>query len=114
MAREMPLAMDVQPRAPQHGARRHHASNETGDGRIAPLLAVAKSGGLPPVPLSPAAPRWLSTLGRSPIDSIGGIHQAAHAPGGGGTDAGIKPRYFRDKSLGRARLPWITSTQMHT
>ena len=36
--------MDVQPRAPQHGARWHHAINETGDGRIVPLLAVVKSG----------------------------------------------------------------------
>ncbi|WP_226343070.1 hypothetical protein, partial [Enterobacter hormaechei] len=41
-----PLAMDVQPRAPEYGARRHHASDEVGDGRLAPLLATAKSGGI--------------------------------------------------------------------
>ncbi|MBO9842775.1 hypothetical protein, partial [Xanthomonas phaseoli] len=30
----------------QHGARRYHASNEIGDGRLAPLLANAQSGGI--------------------------------------------------------------------
>src|SRR5690606_19944353 len=40
------MAMDVQPRAPQHGTRRHHASDEVGHGRIAPLLATAKNGGI--------------------------------------------------------------------
>ncbi|MBO9928890.1 hypothetical protein J7393_00720, partial [Xanthomonas phaseoli pv. dieffenbachiae] len=32
----------------QHGARRYHASNEIGDGRLAPLLANAQSGGITP------------------------------------------------------------------
>ncbi|MDH4910231.1 hypothetical protein MN091_22395, partial [Xanthomonas euvesicatoria] len=41
-----PLAMDVQPRAPEYGARRHHACHEVGDGRLAPLLATARSGGI--------------------------------------------------------------------
>ncbi|MFB0276622.1 hypothetical protein ABVD91_22110, partial [Xanthomonas euvesicatoria] len=41
-----PLAMDVQPRASEYGARRHHACHEVGDGRLAPLLATAKSGGI--------------------------------------------------------------------
>ncbi|MEQ2321317.1 hypothetical protein WGE86_21730, partial [Xanthomonas euvesicatoria pv. euvesicatoria] len=40
------LAMDVQPRASEYGARRHHACHEVGDGRLAPLLATAKSGGI--------------------------------------------------------------------
>ncbi|MGD6275601.1 hypothetical protein VWT76_23655, partial [Xanthomonas citri pv. citri] len=40
------LAMDVQPRAPEYGARRHHACHEVGDGRLAPLLATARSGGI--------------------------------------------------------------------
>ncbi|MBO9857862.1 hypothetical protein J7396_14350 [Xanthomonas sp. A1809] len=39
------LAMDVQPLAPQHGARRHHPSNEIGDGHVASDLANAQSGG---------------------------------------------------------------------
>ncbi|MGV7183327.1 HNH endonuclease [Xanthomonas axonopodis] len=38
--------MDVQPRAPEYGARRHHACHEVGDGRLAPLLATARSGGI--------------------------------------------------------------------
>ncbi|WP_338326742.1 TrbC/VirB2 family protein [Xanthomonas citri] len=38
--------MDVQPRASEYGARRHHACHEVGDGRLAPLLATAKSGGI--------------------------------------------------------------------
>lgn len=41
-----PLAMDVQPRAPQHGARWHHANAEVGIGCIAPLLANVKNGGI--------------------------------------------------------------------
>ncbi|MFA5941494.1 MAG: hypothetical protein WC809_19265, partial [Sinimarinibacterium sp.] len=39
-------ALDVQQRTPEHGARRHHAHSETGHGRIAPLLAAAKNGGI--------------------------------------------------------------------
>ncbi|AAM41385.1 ISxcd1 transposase [Xanthomonas campestris pv. campestris str. ATCC 33913] len=31
---------------PEHGARRHHASDETGNGCITPLLESAKSGGI--------------------------------------------------------------------
>ena len=38
--------MDLQPRAPEHGAWRHHTDAETGDGRLTPLLASAKSGGI--------------------------------------------------------------------
>ncbi|WP_237716566.1 hypothetical protein, partial [Xanthomonas phaseoli] len=30
----------------EYGARRHHACHEVGDGRLAPLLATAKSGGI--------------------------------------------------------------------
>ncbi|MCD9029913.1 hypothetical protein LDO26_17110, partial [Luteimonas sp. BDR2-5] len=40
------LAMDLQPRAPEHGARRHHAHAEARIGRLAPLLAIAKNGGI--------------------------------------------------------------------
>ncbi|GEM_PF-21943 len=41
------LAMDLQPRAPEHGALRHHAHAEVGTRRIAPFLTIAKIGGLP-------------------------------------------------------------------
>jgi len=41
-----PLAMDVQPRAPEHGTRWHHPNAETGTCRLAPLLESAKSGGI--------------------------------------------------------------------
>ena len=37
--------MDLQPRAPEHGAWRHHAHAETGIGRLSPHLKSAKSGG---------------------------------------------------------------------
>ncbi len=38
--------MDLQPRATEHGARRHHSHAEVGLGRLAPLLAAAKNGGI--------------------------------------------------------------------
>ena len=38
--------MDLQPRAPEHGARWHHPHAEVGLGRIAPLLATTKNGGI--------------------------------------------------------------------
>jgi len=38
--------MDLQPRAPKHGARRHHANAEACTGSVVPLLATAKSGGI--------------------------------------------------------------------
>lgn len=41
-----PVAMDLQSRAPQHGARWLHPDAETGESRIAPLLASAKNGGI--------------------------------------------------------------------
>lgn len=41
-----PLAMDLQQRAPQHGARRHHAHAEVSACRLAPLLARAKNRGI--------------------------------------------------------------------
>src|SRR6185437_10907075 len=37
---------DLQPRAPEHGARWHHPQAEVGLGRIAPLLATTKNGGI--------------------------------------------------------------------
>src|SRR5690606_7118093 len=40
------LAMDVQPRAPQHGTRWHHPNAETGTCRLAPLLVSVKNGGI--------------------------------------------------------------------
>src|SRR5690606_30006091 len=40
------LAMDVQPRAPQHGTRRHHPNAETGTCRLAPLLVSVENGGI--------------------------------------------------------------------
>ncbi|QWN31068.1 hypothetical protein DGM85_10100 [Xanthomonas phaseoli pv. phaseoli] len=43
--------MDVQPRASEYGARRHHACHEVGDGRLAPLLATARSGGITGAPV---------------------------------------------------------------
>ncbi|MGD3414820.1 hypothetical protein QT425_22530, partial [Xanthomonas citri pv. citri] len=57
------LAMDVQPRAPEYGARRHHACHEVGDGRLAPLLATARSGGI-------TIERWLASI----TNQAGGVH----------------------------------------
>src|SRR3546814_4903072 len=37
------LAMVLQSRAPEYGARRHHTNAETGPCRLAPLLATAKN-----------------------------------------------------------------------
>ena len=37
--------MDLQPRAPEHGVRWHHADAEIGASRLAPLLLSVKSGG---------------------------------------------------------------------
>ena len=39
------LVKDLQPRTPEHGARRHHIDATIG--RLAPLLVTAKKGGLP-------------------------------------------------------------------
>lgn len=39
------LALGIQRRAPEHGARRHDADAAIGACRIAPLLESAKSGG---------------------------------------------------------------------
>ena len=38
--------MDIQPRTPEHGARRHHTHAEVGACRIAPLLTSSKNGGI--------------------------------------------------------------------
>src|SRR6185312_3682864 len=38
--------MDLQPRATEHGARRHHSDAETDTCRLAPLLESVKSGGI--------------------------------------------------------------------
>ena len=40
------MALDIQPRAPQHGAWRYHPYAKTGTRRLAPLLLSAKSGGI--------------------------------------------------------------------
>src|SRR3546814_8472937 len=40
------LAMVLQSRAPEYGARRHHTNAETGPCRLAPLLATTKNGGI--------------------------------------------------------------------
>ncbi len=38
--------MDLQPRAPEHGTRRHHPNAKTRTRRLAPLLMSVKSGGI--------------------------------------------------------------------
>jgi hypothetical protein len=40
------LVMDVQSRAPKHGARRHHTQAEIDARRLTPLPATAKNGGI--------------------------------------------------------------------
>ena len=40
------LALDLQPRAPEHGTRRHHADAKIGTRRLAPLLGSVKNGGI--------------------------------------------------------------------
>ena len=41
------MAMDLQSRAPKHGARRHHTQAEIDARRLTPLPGAAKNGGLP-------------------------------------------------------------------
>lgn len=68
-----PLAMDLQPRAPEHGTRWHHADAEIGARRLTPLLLSVKSGGITLPPLAWAALRAGHTqaeLGRGSCDVL--------------------------------------------
>jgi outer membrane receptor protein involved in Fe transport len=46
MASAHPLAMVVQSRTPEHGARRHHPHAEIDARQLTPFLAAAKKGGI--------------------------------------------------------------------
>ena len=59
------LAMDIQPRAPEYGTRRYHTEAETGIGRLVPLLAKAKNGGIT-VPAQQYVGRFLATFKEFP------------------------------------------------
>lgn len=60
--------MDLQPRAPKHGARRHHANAEACTVGVVPFLATAKSGGITGAPALTENWRGSPTAGLAPDD----------------------------------------------